>query len=129
LERLSISVDYQMVFANDLKPDDFFQFEGQKYIRPPDQNTNLKIRKDILFGNDLLRLGIYVEVRNVFNNKWLDFSTQSIFYTASPEDQRTFVESGFTSLPSVDNTGTPILELSMYRNLPRSVFFGVTMEL
>jgi hypothetical protein len=45
------------------------------------------------------------------------------------EDQRRFVESNFKDLPTHDANGRPILDIAKYRNLPRQVTFGVTLEL
>jgi hypothetical protein len=129
LEHVSLSIDYEAVFANDMKQDDYFFFGGNKYLRPPDQNTNLRVRKDFAFAESRFRFGVYMEVRNLFNNKWLNLDRGGPFYRASPEDQQRFAESDLKDLPTEDATGTPILELSMYRNLPRMVIFGVTMEL
>ncbi len=128
LEGLSVSVDYQAVFANDMKQDDYFFYGGNKYLRPPDQNTNLRVRKDLSLGGDRLTCGVYLEVHNLFNDRWLNLDRSGPFYKASVEDQQRFAESNLKALPSVDATGTPILELSMYRNLPRMLIFGVTME-
>jgi outer membrane receptor protein involved in Fe transport len=125
-KRLSVSVDYSATFPNELLFGDYFEFQGQKYMRPVDQNTNLRVRKDITFNQDKVRIGLYLEVRNLFNNKWLNMG---IFDAATPADQQKFVESNFQSLPSVDRSGVPILELAMYRNLPRMIIIGANLEL
>ena len=44
-------------------------------------------------------------------------------------DKEKIVASGFSYLPSYDATGAPILDLAKYLNLPRSVLFGVTVEM
>jgi hypothetical protein len=127
LNRLSLTLDYQVVFPNDQLIGDYFEYGGQKYMRPADQNTNLKIRKDFEFGSsNPIRLGFYVEVRNVFNNKWLNFSA---FEACSLEDQGRFATSGFEYIPTYTANGTPILDLAKYRNLPRSYMIGLTLEM
>jgi outer membrane receptor protein involved in Fe transport len=126
LSRLSVSADYQVVFANNLLPQDYFLVDGVQHLRKPDQNTNLKVRKDFALFGDKLRVGLYAEVHNLFNNKWLYFPA---FEYCTPEAKRRFVESGFTDVPTVDENGLPILELGRYRNLPRSIVFGATVEL
>jgi hypothetical protein len=70
-------------------------------------------------------LSPYVEVQNLFNDRWISFGAVS---DASPEDQRAFVDSGFEDLPEVTDNGTPIFDLAFYRNLPRSVVFGLSFS-
>lgn len=127
-EGISISVDYQAVLANDMKQDDYFFYGAKKYLRPADQNTNLRVRKELTIAHNLFRVGIYMEVRNLFNDRWLNLDRQGPFYRAAPADQKVFAESGLKTLPAEDASGTPILELSMYRNLPRMFIVGFTME-
>jgi outer membrane receptor protein involved in Fe transport len=126
LDHLSISVDYFASFANEKLLGDSFEYGGQRYLRPPDQNTNLRVRKDITLPGGWLRLGLYAEIRNLFNNQWLNFEA---FRQASMEDQAKFATSGFEYIPSYTATGAPILEFAKYRNLPRQYLFGVTLEL
>jgi outer membrane receptor protein involved in Fe transport len=122
---IGISVDYQAVFPNDQLFGDFFEVGGKKYVRHADQNTNLRIRKDVSFG-DHVRLGVYMEVRNLFNDQWLNLSA---FEVVSPADQQKFVASDFEYIPSFTSNGVPILDLAKYRNLPRSIILGATLEL
>jgi outer membrane receptor protein involved in Fe transport len=129
LERLSVSLDYQAVFANDMRQGDYFPFGGQKYLRPANQNTNLRVKKDFALMQEHFRFGVYVEVRNLFNNQWLNLDSSGPFYSATTEDQQRFAASNLTVLPAQDANGTPILPLSMYQNLPRMFIFGITLEL
>jgi outer membrane receptor protein involved in Fe transport len=126
LDHLSLAVDYIAVFPNDKLLGDAFQYGGAKYLRPADQNTNMKLRKEFTVGENRLKLSLYVEVQNLFNNKWLNFPA---FETASIEDQEKFATSGFAYVPSYTATGAPILEFAKYRNLPRLIMFGATLEL
>jgi hypothetical protein len=71
------------------------------------------------------RLSPYLEVSNLFNERWISFDAVE---PASQADQRAFVESGFEDLPATDAQGVPILDVGFYRNLPRSVVFGVTFD-
>ncbi len=125
LSRLSVSIDYQVIFANDMRFGDYVQYSGVKYLRPADQNTNLRIRKDFSLAADKVHLGIYAEVRNLFNNKWINLDA---FASCSQEEIQKMTASNYDYLPSETGAGDPILELAMYRNLPRSVTFGVTMD-
>jgi outer membrane receptor protein involved in Fe transport len=127
LKRLSVSFDYVAVFPNDQLLSDFVPLpSGGKYIRPPDQNTNLRLRKDFrLWGSNSL-LGFYVEVRNLFNAKWINLD---IVKASSLADQEAFASSGGKTLPTADANGIPLLELAKFRNLPRSIIFGASLEL
>ena len=125
-DRVSVSFDYQASFPNDQNFGDIFVFQGQTYVRPADQNMNMRLRKDLELGGRGLKISLYAEVHNLFNNQWLNLSA---FETASTADQEKFVSSGFDFVPSVDSFGTPILDLAKYRNLPRSIIFGATVEL
>jgi outer membrane receptor protein involved in Fe transport len=126
LSGLSLSLDYQAVFANELLPGDYFIFNNAHYVRPADQNTNIKLRKDFALFSRAVKVGFYVEIQNLFNNMWVYFPT---FESCTDEEKQKFVDSGFQYLPSVDQSGLPILELAKYRNLPRSIVFGLTVEL
>ena len=126
LKELSFSIDFRANFANDDVRQDYFLFEGVKYLRPPDTNTDLRIRKEIFPGGKRTKISPYVEITNLFDEKWLYLAA---FERASVEDQRVMVESGFEDLPSVDANGRPILDISKYRNLPRTVVWGVSIEL
>jgi outer membrane receptor protein involved in Fe transport len=125
-KNISFTVDYQARFANDQLLGDYFEYGGKKYLLPADQNTNLKLRKDVAFGESRTRLGLYLEVRNLFNNKWFNLST---FEQASMADQGRFATSNFKEIPQYDRNGEPILPMTMYRNLPRQIIFGATFEL
>ncbi|HUF08337.1 MAG TPA: TonB-dependent receptor [Rhodothermales bacterium] len=125
-KNISLSLDFRANFPNDDVRSDFFLFEGVKHIRPADITTDLRLRKEIFIGDGRTRISPYVEVTNLFNSKWLFLQA---FERASFDEQRKFVESGFDYLPPVDANGRPILEFSMFRNLPRQVIWGVTIDL
>jgi outer membrane receptor protein involved in Fe transport len=125
-DNLSFSFDYIAVFPNEKLIGDAFVYGGNKYFRSADQNTNMKARKDFTLGESKIKVGLYVEVHNLFNNKWLNFQA---IETASMEDQALFATSGFAYIPSLTATGAPILEFTKYRNLPRLIMFGATIEM
>jgi outer membrane receptor protein involved in Fe transport len=125
-KNLSVSLDFRATFANDDLRQDFFLFEGVKYLRPPDATTDLRLRKEIYLGGKKSRISPYVEITNLFNDQWVYLAA---FERASFEEQRKFVESDFEYLPPVDANGRPILDVSKYRNLPRQVVWGVSIEL
>ncbi len=122
-----VSVDYQAVLPNEELRQDFFLFDGQKYLRSADQSTNLRARKTFTVSavGRPAKISPYVEVHNLFNDRWVFLGA---FERASQVDQRAFVESGFEELPGADAVGVPILDVAKFRNLPRSVLFGVTLE-
>jgi outer membrane receptor protein involved in Fe transport len=124
--RLSFSFVYEVVFVNKMLLSDYYQFQGTNYYRPPDQNTDLRIRKDFGSERSSFRVGLYVEIHNLFNNQWLNLPT---FQQCSTAEQQKFVESGFDYVPSYTATGNPILEQAKYRNLPRSIVVGAQIEL
>ncbi len=128
LSRLSLSLDYQLTLPNVEDLGDIFVYNGISYPRPPEQNLNARIRKDFAIGGGArsFRFGLYAEVRNVLNFQSLNLD---LFKTATDADQARMVNSDFDYIPSVDANGTPYLDLARFRNLPRSVVFGVTMEL
>ncbi len=95
-------------------------------MRPVDMRTRLKARREIRLNDGRIRLSPYLEITNLFNSRWVLLST---FERASLADQAVMVESGFETLPDYDANGVPILDLAKYRNLPRAIQFGVTVEL
>jgi len=128
LTGISLSVDYQAIFPNDQILSDYIALDnGQKAVRPLDQNTNLRVKKDFAFWNKSLRFGVYVEVQNLFDNKWMniDLFNNSI----SSADKSKIAASNFSYVPSYDASGAPILDLAKYTNLPRAVIFGVTLDM
>ncbi len=122
---ISLALDYRASLPNEELRQDFFLFEDQKYVRPWDQVTDLRLRKEIALPNGLGRLSPYLEVSNLFNDRWIFLQAVEV---ASQADQRAFVESGFDDLPETDAAGNPILDVGYYRNLPRAVVFGVTLS-
>ncbi len=125
LSNISLSLDYRASFPNSEIRSDIFVFEGQEYLRPVDQMTDLRATKSIELMNGRFSFSPYVEVQNLFNDKWLNFS---LFERASLADQRAFVESDFKEIPERDERGKPFLDIAKYRNLPRLVTFGITAK-
>lgn len=125
-KNISVAVDYVAVMPNDQIRSDFFLFEGEKYLRDADQNTNLRARKEITLNGGQLRISPYVEVHNLFNDQWINLN---IFERVSLAEQQKLVESDFEYLPSVMADGEPIMDVAKFRNLPRYVLFGVTVNL
>src|SRR5690606_13348895 len=124
LKNTSISFDYYANFPNAKILADIFVFEGQTYARPGDQTVDSRARRDIRFSN--FRISPYLEVSNLLNHQWIALGT---FERVSQEDMRRFVESGFDYLPDFTTNGTPIFPIAKFRNLPRSVTFGITLEI
>ncbi len=126
LSDITLSLDYQAVYPNAELRQDFFLFDENKYLRHADKNANLRVRKDLSLFNNAINIAGFIEIRNLFNDKWINLW---IFEQASRDDQREFAESGFTYLPSVTANGIPILDMAKYRNLPRSIMFGFSLEM
>jgi outer membrane receptor protein involved in Fe transport len=121
---LSLSLDYYANFPDEHLRQDIFVLDGEVHARPVDQNVNFRARKEIRVGG--ARVSPYLEVENLLNHQWIALST---FERVSTDEMRKFVESDFDYLPSVTNDGTPIMPIAQFRNLPRSVTFGITLEM
>ena len=125
-DRLSLTMDYQLVLPN---PDDLsniLTYNGVVFHAPAYQNLNAKIRKDFALFDGRFRFGVYAEIRNVTNFKALNLS---LFQSASSQEILKMINSGFSYTPSYDVNGTPYLDLAKYTNIPRSVIFGLNLEL
>src|SRR5690606_28434357 len=121
---ISLSLDYRANFPNSELRSDYFLLNDEKHLRPVDQVTDLRLRKEIALPRGMGRVSPYLEVQNLFNNRWVFFPAVE---RASAADQEAFVESDFEVLPAVTAEGLPILDVAFYRNLPRSVIFGITL--
>jgi len=125
LQNLTMSVNFEAIFPNEKIRSDYFLYDGVRYMRPADKHASLRVKKEIAMPGIGLRINPYVEVHNLFNEKWLNLAT---FENASYDDQARFASSGFSYIPAFDMTGAPILAAAQYRNLPRSIMFGATFE-
>jgi len=119
----SLALDYRANLPNEQIRSDFFLFEGVRHMRPWDHTTDLRLRREIALPRGMGTVSPYLEVSNVLNTRWIFLQAVE---QASVADQRAFVESGFDDLPEVDSNGDPILDVGLYRNLPRAVVFGAT---
>lgn len=125
LNDITMSVNYEAVYPNEKIRSDYFLYGGKKYLRSADKNANFRLKKQVSLMDGKIQINPYIEIHNVFNDKWLNLYT---FENASFEDQQKFVDSDFDFIPSYDMSGAPILAAAKYRNLPRSVLFGATFE-
>lgn len=121
-----VSFEYEAIYPHDQIFQDSFSFDGEQYLRNANKNANMRIMKEMSFMNNALSVTGFIEVSNLFNDQWLNLS---VFERASREDQRRFVESGFDEVPTVDSQGAPIHDIVKYRNLPRSIVFGIAVDL
>jgi outer membrane receptor protein involved in Fe transport len=119
---IQLALDYQVYFPHEKIADDVFSEAGESYIRPADINADLRVRKEFDFG--FIRPAIFLEVKNLFNNRWVNLN---IVKSASPEDRIKFINSGFTDFPDTKTNGAPFPDILMYRNLPRQVIFGLAI--
>jgi len=126
LTGVRLSFEYKAIFPNPELLQDYFVYNGTKYVRPAYKNGDMRLEKDFTLFNSDTKLGFYLEIENVFNDKWLNLFT---FQSASLADQAKFVASGFKYIPTMNANGSPISPLAMYENLPRSFVIGVTFQL
>ncbi len=126
LSDLSLSFQWKAIFANPELLQDYFVYNGHKYVRPAYKNGDMRIEKDFTLFSNSDKVGVYLEVDNVFNDKWLDLST---FEQAPLAEQAKFAESGFKYIPTMNANGSPISPLAMYENLPRSIVLGAFIQL
>ncbi|MBA7580867.1 hypothetical protein ES708_22764 [subsurface metagenome] len=94
---LSLSLEYQAVYPNKNLEGDIFRFEGEAYLRPTDQTTNLRVRKAINLMRGLVIIHPYLEVHNLFNDKWVYLGT---LYRASEEGKEALIEHDFKDIPT-----------------------------
>ena len=50
LKNVSVSMDFQLTLPNPQDLGDVFTYNGVDYVRPPEQNLNARIRKDLVIG-------------------------------------------------------------------------------
>lgn len=124
LANLQLSIDYQVYYPNPNIPEDVFPEAGKNFMRTSNRNADIRIRKE--FDFKIIRPAFFVEIRNAFNDKWVNFS---VVKTASPEDRVKFVNSGFTQFPDKNVNGAPFPDVLEYTNLPRQVVFGFALSL
>ena len=124
LSRVQFSLDYQIYYPHDQIVSDNFAQGGKAFIRPPDKNADLRIRKEI----DILGFttAFFVEIRNVFNDTWVNLQTVNSA-SASQGDIVAFVNSRFKSFPERKPDGGPFPDMIRYRNLPRRIYFGFAL--
>jgi len=121
---ISVAMDYRVNYPNDQIRSDYLIVDGEKHLRPVDQTLDFRARKEITL-TDRARISPYVEVTNLLNDQWVNLP---VIERSNIEDQRRFVESGFEDVPTHDTNGRPILDIAKFRNLPRQVIFGVTLQ-
>ncbi|MCF8240326.1 MAG: TonB-dependent receptor [Melioribacteraceae bacterium] len=124
LSNMQFSIDYQIYYPHEQLVWDNFSYGGKSFMRPPDKNADLRIRKEINILGAMASL--FVEVRNVFNDTWINL--QSInSATAAQKDIVAFVNSGFNVYPERKPDGGPFPDQLSYRNLPRRIIFGFAL--
>ena len=126
---LLFSFEYEAVFPNRRLLQDVFRYSDSTYsetkLRPADKNGRIQVSKGFSLFENVLKATVYVHVDNLFNDKWINFGAID---KASLTDQREFIQSDFEKIPKTDVNGAPILDMAVYRNLPRSVAFGITVN-
>jgi outer membrane receptor protein involved in Fe transport len=123
LADVQFSLDYQVYYPHERISNDVFAEAGTPYVRIADKNGDLRIRKEI--DLKIFRPAFFIEVRNVFNDKW---SNINVVKSASPEDRVNFINSRFNEYPERRTDNAPFPDVLMYRNLPRQIVFGVSIS-
>ncbi|MCB0731765.1 MAG: TonB-dependent receptor [Ignavibacteriae bacterium] len=122
---IQISLDYQVYYPHEQIVWDNYAQGGKAFIRPPDKNGDLRIRKEIeLFGFKPI---FFVEATNVFNDKWINLQ----LLNTSTADQKSiveFVNSRFSDFPYKKPDEGPFPNMIRYRNLPRQITFGFALS-
>ncbi|HAV24203.1 MAG TPA: hypothetical protein DCX46_12090 [Bacteroidetes bacterium] len=130
LDDILISLEYVGVFPNRNLRQDVFRYSDSSFtaakLRRVDERVDFKVSKGFSFMRNKLNFTLFCEVTNLLNEKWINFSAVE---RASLADQKVFAQSDFETLPTRDVNGVPLLDIAKYRNLPRSILFGLTMEL
>ncbi|MCF8414478.1 MAG: TonB-dependent receptor [Melioribacteraceae bacterium] len=119
-----IALDYQVYFPHERIASHVFSDAGMQYIRTADKNADLRIRKEFDFG--FIRPAFFIEVRNLFNDTWANLDAVK---SSSPEDRVRFINSGFSTFPDTKTNGAPFPDVIQYRNLPRTITFGLVIQL
>lgn len=123
LSNIELALDYQVYYPHKQIPDHNFVEGGRAFIRPPDKNGDLRLRKE--FDLKSLHPTLFVEIHNVFNQKWVNLQTVS---DAEPENKARFINSGFDVFPEKSPNGAPFPDVLQYRNLPRLVILGMALR-
>lgn len=124
LSNLQLALDYQIYYPHERIASHVFSEAGTQYIRTADKNADLRIRKEFNLG--FVKPAIFLEVRNLFNDTWTNVDAVK---SASPEDRTKFINSRFASFPETKTNGAPFPDVIKYRNLPRTVIFGIAVQL
>ncbi len=119
---LQLSLDYQVYYPHRQIADHNFVEGGKRFMRPPDKNGNLRLRKEFTYRG--LRPALFIEVHNVFNDKHVNLQ---LLRDASPQDKARFINSSFNVFPEKAPNGAAFRDMLQYRNLPRLVILGAAL--
>jgi outer membrane receptor protein involved in Fe transport len=119
---MQFSLDDQIYYPNTNIGSDVFPEAGKLYVRPAYKNVDLRIRKEFDIG--ALRPAIFLEVRNAFNDQWVNLD---IVKSAAPADRVKFINSGFRIFPEKNTDGSVFTNQLAYYNLPRQIIFGINV--
>ncbi|MCF7905336.1 MAG: TonB-dependent receptor, partial [Candidatus Marinimicrobia bacterium] len=70
LSRINMSVNHYANYPNEKLLGDIYISEGKRYLRPPDQETDLRMYKAVTVAG--VTFSPYLEVQNLFNSKWVN---------------------------------------------------------
>lgn len=126
LDNIFLYVEYTGVIPNDRILGNLFEVNGKQYLRPVDHYVKMRLTKEFKLFGDLVTMSGYVEVDNLLNFRSINLD---LFGLATTEDKLKMAESNFEYTPLADANGVRYLESSKYRNLPRSIVFGLTISL
>ena len=117
-----LGFDYQIYYPHPQISSHVISEGGKQYMRNADKNARLRLRKEFLVAG--LRPSVFVEIRNAFSNTHPNLD---LVETAAPEDRAKFINSRFLTFPETQTDGSPFPDVIKYRNLPRRIYFGVSV--
>ena len=121
---MQIALDYQVYYPHERIASHVFSEAGTQFVKTADKNADFRIRKEFNFG--FIKPAFFIEIRNVFNDTWTNVDAVK---SASPEDRVAFINSRFSTYPETKTNGAPFPDVIKYRNLPRSITFGLAVQL
>jgi outer membrane receptor for ferrienterochelin and colicin len=117
------AIDYSVYYPHSRIGSHVFSEGGKSYLREADKNANIRLRKE--FNLNRFRPAIFIEILNAFNNV---YTNVDVVESYAPEDRVAFVNSRFTEFPDRQTNGAPFPDVVKYRNLPRRIYFGISIN-
>lgn len=119
LSNWQISLDYQVYYPHTQIASDVFR-GAYVLVRPANKNADIRLRKEFNFIG--LRPAFFVEMRNAFNDKWIN-----VHVPLDKKAQVEFINSNMAVFPEKASSGAPFPNMLQYINLPRQVMIGFAL--